>query len=642
MDVQRWQKIQCIFEKVLEISPDSREVFLEQSCGGDQTLRTEVEQLLYHNEDAQRQKFLSPLSANLRSSLSTAGVDDSLLGQTLGHYRIQKRLGGGGMGTVYLAVRTSDYQQLVAIKVLKQGMDSEEILKRFRSEIQMLAVLGKHPNIARLLDAGNTEEGVPYFVMEYVEGESLDHYCDHRKIGLTERIRIFQAICRAVHFAHTHMVIHRDLKMSNILIQPDGVPKLIDFGIAKLITPELGFQDVAPTVTGFQMLTPGYASPEQVSGDSLTTASDVYSLGVILYELLTGHKPNDPLKNKTSDSHENVTEPVPPSKIVTQSATVSLADGNKVELTADQISDARAATQRELQRVLSGDLDCIVVKAMRKEPSLRYSGADYLSDDLQCYLENRPVEARPLGKARLLVRWCRRNPVPSSLLLTFLLTLAVGVWHLSHLSEQLVQTTALEGAALEAEILLHVQEFYSKVVVDSVKEDVVVTHRYAVVKGAIPVPASFTIDLGEHIQKSQTTAMFARLYSDYPFRHRDDGGPQDEFEQLALEYLRENPEKPFYRFEHYQGRKSLRYATARLMEASCVACHNSHEDSTKTDWEEGDVRGVLEIIRPLDQDILRTQSSLRYTFFYMFGLSVLLIALVYVSLKLGTHRSHRR
>jgi serine/threonine protein kinase len=620
-------------------------VFLAQACAGDPTLRTEVEQLLHHNEDVQSQQFLSPISINIKSLIPTADSDYSIRGQTLGHYRIQKRLGGGGMGEVYLAARTTDYQQLVAIKVLKQGMDTKEILKRFQSEIQMLAVLGKHPNIARLLDAGKTEEGHPFFVMEYVEGEFLNHYCDHRKLDLTERLQIFRVICSAVHFAHQHMVIHRDLKMTNILVQPDGTPKLIDFGIAKLIAPELGSQLVDPTVTGFQMLTPGYASPEQIRGDALTIASDVYSLGVILYELLTGHKPDktsDLLPHRTSDYIRNGSEPEAPSKIVTQSAPVTLADGEKIELTPEQISNVRATTQKRLQWLLRGDLDCIVLKAMGMESHRRYSGADYLSDDLLRYLENRPVAARPLGKAPQLVRWCRRNPMPSSLLLTVMLTTAVGGWHLYHLSEQLVQTTALEGAALEAEILQQVQDFYSKVVVDSVKDEVSVTHRYALVSGAIPVPASFTIDLGEHIRKSRATDMSARLYSDYPFRHRDNGGPQDEFEQLALEYLRENPGNQFYRFEPYQGRKSLRFATARLMESSCVACHNSHEDSTKTDWQEGDVRGVLEIIRPLDRDILRTQSSLRNTFFYMVGLSVLLITLVYVSLKLGTHRPDRQ
>jgi serine/threonine protein kinase len=641
MDAQRWRTIQTIFEEALECSPESRAMILERACAGDPALRAEVEKLLHYNDDVQRQEFLSPLTVSVKSQLPASESPDSLVGRTLGHYRIQKRLGGGGMGNVYLAVRTSDYQQLVAIKVLRQEMDTKEILRRFRSEIQVLAVLGKHPNIARLLDAGNTAEGSPYFVMEYVEGEFLDHYCNQRKLDLTKRIQIFRAVCSAVHFAHQHMIIHRDLKMSNVLVQPDGVPKLIDFGIAKLTAPELSFQAADPTVTGFQLLTPGYASPEQVRGDSLTTASDVYSLGVVLYELLTGHKPRESghvYRPEPAGYPDSGAELQPPSKVVIRATSVTLADGRKIELTAEQISEARATTPGRLQRLLSGDLDYIVLKAMRTEPHYRYSGADYLSDDLLCYLEDRPVAARPLGKTQQLVRWCRRNPLPSSLFLTVLLTLAVGLWHLSHLSAQLVQATALQGAALEADILQQVQDFYSKVVVDSVKNEVPVTHRYAVVKGAIPVPASFTIDLGEHIRKSQTTAMYVRLYSDYPFRYRNDGGPEDEFEQLALAHLRENAGKPFYRFESYQGRKSLRYAAARVMEASCVACHNSHEDSTKRDWRVGDVRGVLEVIRPLDQDILRTQTSLRDTFFYMLALSALLVVLAGVSLKLGNQR----
>jgi serine/threonine protein kinase len=641
MDARRWQTIQAIFEQALECGPEARVVVLERSCAGDPDLRAEVEKLLHHNENAQRQKFLSPLPLNVKSQMPTSGSADSLIGQTLGNYRIQKRLGGGGMGNVYLAIRTSDYQQLVAIKVLRQSMDTKEILRRFRSEIQVLAVLGKHPNIARLLDAGNTEEGAPYFVMEYVEGEFLNHYCNQRNLDLTERIHIFRAVCDAVHFAHQHMIIHRDLKMSNVLVQLDGVPKLIDFGIAKLIAPELGFQAADPTMTGFQILTPGYASPEQVRGDSLTTASDVYSLGIVLYELLTGHKPRKPgglHRPETAGYSDNEPDPQTPSKVVSQAASVTLADGKEVELSAEQISKARATTPRRLQRLLGGDLDYIVLKALRKEPHCRYSGADYLSDDLLSYLENRPVAARPLGKAQQLVRWCQRNPLPSGLFLTVLFTLAAGLLHLSHLSAQLVQATALQGAALEADILQQVQDFYSKVVVDSVKDEVPVTHRYAAIEGAIPVPASFTIDLGEHIRKSQTTGMFVRLYSDYPFRYRNDGGPQDEFEQLALAGIHENEEKPFYRFESYEGRKSLRYATARVMEASCVACHNTHEDSTKTDWKEGDVRGVLEVIRPLDQDILRTQSSLRDTFFYMLALSVVLVVLAAASLKFGNQR----
>lgn len=641
MDAQRWQTIQAIFVEALECDPEARGIVLERACAGDPALRAEVERLLHNSDRVQRQNYLSPLQHSLKSGRQATLLTDPFIGQTLGHYRIEKCLGKGGMGNVYLAVRTSDYQQLVAIKVLRQGMDTKEILRRFRSEIQVLAVLGKHPNIARLLDAGNTEDGSPYFVMEFVEGEYLDQYCDRRKLGLIKRIRIFRTVCGAVHFAHQHMIIHRDLKMSNILVQPDGVPKLIDFGIAKLTAPELGFQPADPTLTEFQMLTPGYASPEQVRGDSLTTASDVYSLGVVLYELLTGRKPGKPAdfcRSENSVDPENVLDPIKPSKVVSDTVSVTRDDGRKVVLSAEQISKRRATTPRRLQLLLGGDLDSIILKAMQNEQHLRYSGAVDLSDDLLGYMDNRPVSARPLGRIQQLFRLCKRNPLPSSLFMLVLIVMAAGLWHLSHLSTQLVQTTALQGAALEADILRQVQEFYSKVVVERIKDKVLVTHRYAGVKGAIPVPASFTIDLGEHIQESQTTAMNVRLYSDYPFRYRSDGGPQDEFEELALAYLRDNEGKPFYRFETYHGRKSLRYAAARVMETSCVDCHNSHVDSTKKDWKVGDVRGVLEVIRPLDQDILRAQISLRDTFLYMLGLSVLLFVLAVLSLRTRKHR----
>jgi serine/threonine protein kinase len=641
MDAQRWNLIQAIFAEALECDSGERGKVIERACAGDPALRAEVERLLHNNEHVQSQNFLSAMNVSVKTGMQAVLLTDTLIGQTLGHYRIEKCLGKGGMGNVYLAVRISDYQQLVAIKVLRRGMDTREILRRFRSEIQVLAVLGKHPNIARLLDAGNTEDGSPYFVMEFVEGEYLDQYCDRRKLDLIERLRIFRTVCGAVHFAHQHMIIHRDLKMSNILVQSDGVPKLIDFGIAKLTAPELGFQSADPTLTEFQMLTPGYASPEQVRGESLTTASDVYSLGVVLYELLTGRKPGKPADSSLPESavdRENVPAPIAPGSVVSHAARVTQDDGREVILSAEQISKRRATNPRRLRALLGGDLDSIVLKAMQKEQHLRYSGAVDLSDDLLAYLENRPVSARPLGRLQQFLRLCQRNPLPSSLFMLVLVVMAAGLWHLSHLSTQLVQTTALQGAALEADILRQVQEFYSKVVVDRVKDEVQVTHRYAGVKGAIPVPASFTIDLGEHIQESQTTAMYVRLYSDYPFRYRSDGGPQDEFEELALAYLRENEGKPYYRFETYHGRKSLRYAAARVMETSCVGCHNSHEDSTKKDWKVGDVRGVLEVIRPLDQDILRAQTSLRDTFLYMLGLSVLLFVLAVLSLRTRKHR----
>ena len=209
----------------------------------------------------------------------------------VGPYRIIREIGRGGMGTVYLAVRDDDqYKKQVAIKLVRRGMDTDFIVDRFRHERQILASLD-HPNIARLLDGGTTEDGLPYFVMEYIEGSPINQYCDDRRLSIAERVKLFQTVCSAVQYAHQNLVVHRDIKPSNIIVTPEGVPKLLDFGIAKLLAPDAVGQTQAATVTMMRPMTPDYASPEQVRGRAITTAADIYSLGVLLYELLTGRRP---------------------------------------------------------------------------------------------------------------------------------------------------------------------------------------------------------------------------------------------------------------------------------------------------------------------------------------------------------------
>ncbi len=629
MDKERWRLIESIFDRALKQDAKDRGTFLNSACRDDRALRDEVEQLLSHHAKALDQDFLSEGPVAEQSSTPDREAEDRYIGTEFGPYKIVQRQGGGGMGNVYLATRHTDFRQQVAVKVLRPGMNTESILHRFRTEIQILAALGRHTNIAGLLDAGTTEDGLPYFVMEFVDGERLDTYCDRHKLSVRERIELFGRVCAAVHFAHQHMVIHRDLKMSNILVRADGVPKLIDFGIAKLTAPELIGQTLGPTLVGQRLMTPDYASPEQVRGNPLTQATDIYSLGVVLYELIAGCRPYD-LSGKPDQNFMEVIcdlEPPPPSATLKHKPTVPVPGGKDPHASLEDVARLRRTTPKALHTSVAGDLDAIVLKALRKEPQLRYRSAEDFEADLGRFLAGHPVEARPLKAPERIFRWSRRNPVPVALLMTVVLTLILGLWHLSRLSDQMVQSAAIEGAAFEAQTLEVVQDFYSKVVVDKVKDVVPVTHRYQMIHGAIPVPASFTIDLGEHLRKSQTAGMFARLYSDFPFNYRKGGGPKDDFEAAALRELRRDPVTPFYRFEPYEGQPSLRYATARIMQPTCVACHNNHPDSTKTDWREGEVRGVLEIIRPLDTDITRTSERLRETFAYMLGISGVLTGL---------------
>jgi non-specific serine/threonine protein kinase/serine/threonine-protein kinase len=382
---EQWEQIKTIFASALEREPDERGEFLRQACGGDDALRAEVESLL--------SSYASEKSSVGGAPAAALGAED-LAGQKTGPYKVIRQIGVGGMGAVYLAVRADDtYSKRVAIKLVQTGIDAQELTRRFRHERQILATLD-HPNIARLVDGGATERGVPYFVMDYVEGTRIDEYCDSHRLSISDRIKLFRDVCSAVQYVHQNLVVHRDLKPGNILVTAEGVPKLLDFGIAKLLKPEMFTSLADATMAEFRLMTPGYASPEQVRGEPVTTASDVYSLGVILYELLTAQRPYRLKTDSPSEIMRAVCdqEPEKPSVTATHISESKEQPGKKT--TAEAVAERRATLPDKLGRELSGDLDTIVLKALRKEPQRRYLSAERLSEDLQRHLVGLPVSAQ--------------------------------------------------------------------------------------------------------------------------------------------------------------------------------------------------------------------------------------------------------
>ncbi len=284
---ERYRRAKRIFLTACDLDTAAQAIRLDEECGDDAELRAEVESLLAHHGSGQHDE---PPTSTAGPSLPE-GSEWGRSPQRIGRYRVIRELGRGGMGVVYLGVRDDDqFKQHVAIKVLKRGMDTAEILRRFELERQVLAALN-HPGIARLYDAGETDQGLPYFAMEYVEGQAINDYCDTHRLHIAERLQVFQKVCSAVHYAHQNLVVHRDLKPSNIVVNREGVPKLLDFGIAKLINPGMSLFAGDPTAPDIRIMTPEYASPEQARGDPISTSSDIYSLGVLLYELVTGHRP---------------------------------------------------------------------------------------------------------------------------------------------------------------------------------------------------------------------------------------------------------------------------------------------------------------------------------------------------------------
>ena len=383
----RWQRIQSLFEELIDAREDERTARLDSACGDDQELRASVESLL--RSDARSEDPLIDVIGHAAESLLEEH-QDRLIDTRIGPYRVVSILGHGGMSTVYRGERAdSQYHQTVAIKVLLHSTLHPRLRSRLHSERHILATLN-HPSIARLIDSGELEDGTPYLVMEHVDGESIDAYCDSRTLFVRERLELFIQVCAAVQYAHRNLVVHRDIKASNIFVNGDGAPKLLDFGIAKMLAPESLSHTLAVTRLQERMLTPENAAPEQVLGRPITTATDIYALGVLLYQLLTGRSPYRLLSYSQLQLERAICmdDPVRPSQMV-----VSKLSGEG-DADRDRISDRRGLSPPRLQARLSGDLDAIVSMAMRKEPDRRYASVEALADDLRRHLNGQPVSAR--------------------------------------------------------------------------------------------------------------------------------------------------------------------------------------------------------------------------------------------------------
>src|SRR5580765_5378209 len=392
MTPDRWQKIEAIFQAAIELSPDRREKYLLDACGSDESLFKEISDLLANDESAD--SFIeNPVwtDSNFLNSKAKKVISDSLkeqttgpktteyIGRQIGVYRLVSEIGRGGMGAVFLAERADgEFSQKVAIKLIKRGMDSEFIVRRFRHERQILASF-EHPYIARLLDGGTLPDGVPYFVMEYIEGQTLYNYADRQRLDLMGRLKLFQKVCSAIEYAHERQIIHRDIKPSNILINKYGNPKLLDFGIAKILDPDLIHESVNPTASLVRMMTPDYASPEQVRGIEITPSSDVYSLGILLYELLSGHKPYSFAGRAYHELSEVIceVEPTPLTEALSVRETRLKRYRSEAEL-----FESRGCTKNELANIFSAGLDLTVLKALAKDPLDRYADVEELSGEI--------------------------------------------------------------------------------------------------------------------------------------------------------------------------------------------------------------------------------------------------------------------
>ena len=456
MDARRWRQIEAAFEQATALPPEERAAWLLSEHADDEDLRREVEEMLAADAGD------SSIGQSVQQAVEdTVEVDDEPVPERIGIYRVLGEIGRGGLATVLLAERDDEaYQLQVAIKLVRRGLDTADLLKRLRQERQILARLD-HPHIARLLDGGSTDDGRPYVVMERIEGMPIDRYCRQHRLDLRDRLRLFVAVCEAVAYAHRNLIIHRDIKPANILVTADGTPKLLDFGIAKLLRPDQHApRDAAHTVPGLRMLTPEYASPEQIQGRSLTTAADVYALGVLLYELLVGERPHqlDRIDAQTLEQVICNTQPEAPSQRVQRQKRKSSGEASADGAPDDPISTFAVPAAR-----LRGDLDTIVLAALRKEPERRYPSVEQLTEDIERHLDNLPIRARRDSTTYRLGKFVRRHRAGVAIglsLITILIAATLITARQAHIAEQQRQRAEAESARSErvSELLVKIFE----------------------------------------------------------------------------------------------------------------------------------------------------------------------------------------
>ncbi len=420
-DAKRYERLQALFDKAINRPKGQWDAYLEEACRDDRELADEVRILLEAHLTEAGLEFP-------RIDPPTLGLLDpgaARVGQRLGAFLVGEVIGRGGMSVVHRAQRQdADFEQTVAIKILPPPSDPQGLAHRFRNEVRIQADLGRHPRIVGLIDAGTTPEGAPYVIMDYIDGQRIDAYCDQHQLDVRARIRLFLQACEAVQYAHRHAVIHRDLKPSNILVDCNGDVHLIDFGIAKLIQEDPDHDEGPRTQTGYAPMTPRYASPEQIRGESLTTSSDVYALGLILYELLTGHQATRFREPGVIDPE---TVPIRPSQAVLQPKTLPGRDGTTQTLTPEELASVRDASPQVLTRVLGGDLDGIILTALRPEPERRYPTVEALAEDLNRHLNGETVTARGDSRLYRLGVFVRRHRAAVAAGMLAVLSLIIGI-----------------------------------------------------------------------------------------------------------------------------------------------------------------------------------------------------------------------